>query len=297
MAIMGLGLMGGSLGLAARQRGAAGTVHAYARRDPSRRAARRMGAVDRAFSRPADAVHGADLVVFCLPVLAIPELARSCKGGFMRGAVATDVGSTKAVVTREMLKILEDTDVSFVGSHPMAGSERAGIHAARADLYEGATVAVTTAASGDGQVGPGKRVTTEALQRIRSFWRDLGARVVDMPAEAHDRIVARTSHLPHMVASILVATVFRDKAADLQSMLGRGFLDTTRVAAGDEGLWHDILKSNRDALDGELVELEKTLRAVRQMLKREDFEGMRLFLGRARKQREAAGRRCGRRAE
>jgi len=270
LAIMGIGLMGGSLGLAARRCGLARTVAGFARREAVREAALEKGIVDEVHAAPGDAAADADLVVFCLPVLAIPECAEVCRPHLKPGCVATDVGSTKRELVFRMEQVLRDSGATFVGSHPIAGSDATGLEAACADLYDDAVVVVTPAAD------------PEALDVVEEFWGRLGSRVVRMHAEEHDRVIARTSHLPHLVAAALVDTVCREGGAFRRDLCGSGFRDTTRIAGGSESVWHDILRSNRDAVRAELGCFAEVLARVERMLDEDDFEGLRTFLGRCR---------------
>jgi len=274
VAILGLGLMGGSLGLALRRGGAAPRVYGYARREETRRQALARGVADRVFEDPAEAVRGVETAVLCVPVLAIPELARRCTGAFDRGCVVTDVGSTKAELVREMDRVLRDSPAEFVGSHPIAGSEASGIEASRADLYEGAVVVVTPS--------PGRE---HAAARVVSLWESVGARTVILEAGEHDRCIARTSHLPHLVAAMLVSSVDRDGCETVRDLLGKGFRDTTRIAGGSEEIWHDVVRSNRAAVRDELEAFGAVLDRVRRMIEQEDFEGIRAFLAEAGKRR------------
>ena len=143
IAILGTGLMGSSLGLALRKRGAPVRIHAYARRPATREAALNLGIADAVFSDPAEAVRGADIVVLCVPVLTIPKLAKACRAGLKPGVILTDVGSTKACLNKLMAEALAGTGAEFIGSHPICGSEQQGIEAGNADLYEGAMTVVT----------------------------------------------------------------------------------------------------------------------------------------------------------
>lgn len=269
VAIIGLGLMGGSLGLALRERRVA-RVTGYARRPDTRHLATDGGFVDVCADSPAAAVAEADIAVFCTPVLTIPALIAECRDAFRAGCVVTDVGSTKAQVQRETAKALAGSRAVFVGSHPMAGSEKSGLDAARADLYEGAVTAVT----------PGN--DNAATDRVCRLWQAVGARVVRLEATEHDALVARTSHLPHLVASLLVSVAGRDPGAAVGPFCGPGFRDTTRVAAGSPELWHDIVKSNRDALLAELKILDTELGALTAMLEHGDYEGIKTLLAKGR---------------
>ena len=269
VAIIGLGLMGGSLGLALRERRVA-RVTGYARRPDTRHLATDGGFVDVCADSPAAAVADADIAVFCTPVLTIPSLIAECREAFRAGCVVTDVGSTKAMVQREAATALAGSRAVFVGSHPMAGSEKSGLDAARADLYDGAIAAVT----------PGS--DNAATERVCRLWQAVGSRVVRLEAAEHDALVARTSHLPHLVASLLVSVAGRDPAAAASPFCGPGFRDTTRVAAGSPELWHDIVKSNRDALLTELKILDTELGALTAMLEHGDYEGIKTLLAKGR---------------
>lgn len=241
VAIIGLGLMGGSLGLALKRRGLA-KVMASARREETRRLAVSMGAVDEVFETPQVALRGADVAVFCTPVCSIPKLAKDCLDAFEPGCVVTDVGSTKADLVKKMNRLFQGTHVTFVGSHPMAGSEKTGMEVANATLYEEAVTALT----------PVKGTPESAIAIIEALWSGVGAKVVRVAPGAHDDLVARSSHLPHLVAALLVTTAGRNQLVDLSKFCGPGFKSTTRVASGSPEMWHDIVKTNRTAILDEL---------------------------------------------
>ena len=211
-----------------------------------------MGAIDEVYDDPASAVRGADLVVLCTPVGAFGEMLESIGPALTQGCLVTDVGSTKASVVEAAGRLLPPS-APFVGSHPMAGSEKRGVEFARADLLDGALCIVTPDASTD----------PEALAAVESFWRMLGMRTTRLLPVEHDRRLADVSHLPHAVAAALVA-MQEDASFELA---GKGFADTTRVAAGDGGLWRDILLDNREhvltgieRLSGQLANLATALR-------------------------------------
>lgn len=275
LAILGLGLMGGSLGLAAKRRGAAGIVAAYARRAETRELAVERGVADEVYGSPEEAVRGADVVVLCTPILVIPGVLGACASALAPGCIVTDVGSTKAQLHEAAESLLGGTDVEFVGSHPMAGSDQTGLEVAREDLYEGAVVVVTQ--------GTARASSVEAVTR---FWGAIGADVVTLTPDEHDCMVARTSHLPHLVASVLVRSVYRDDRRDVERFCGTGFRDTTRIAAGSEDIWHDIVKSNRPAVARELAEFRKELDRICALVENADFEGVRSFLANSRKLRQ-----------
>ncbi|MEI6148425.1 MAG: prephenate dehydrogenase/arogenate dehydrogenase family protein [bacterium] len=274
VAIIGLGLMGGSLGLALKK--SAGTiVAAFARRSETRRAALETGAVDEVFDTPQAALRGANVAVFCTPVLSIPALVESCLPAFEKGCVVTDVGSTKAEIVSRMAALGEGGGIRFVGSHPMAGAEKTGIEAARVDLYEGAVTVIT----------PSPETALADVDIITELWRGVGARVIRLAPSMHDRLVARTSHLPHLIAALLVDTVSRDVTSPLKALIGAGFRDTTRIAGGSSEMWHDIIKTNKPAIIEELQAYDKALRDLIRLIESDQFEVVRALLEKQRVQR------------
>lgn len=242
MAIIGLGLMGASLGLALKKGRVAGKVVGFARRAETRRKARAGKIVDIVYDRLEDAVKGSDIVVLCAPVSIIPEMVKRCQPALRENAVITDVGSAKAHIVAAAEKLFRGKKVRFAGSHPIAGSEQHGMEAARPDLYRGAVVAVT----------PVPRTAKDAVRNIVGFWRALGCEVVMVSPREHDRIIARTSHLPHVIAALLALCVGRKNAGQYGKFCGAGFRDTTRIAEGEPDLWGDILMDTAPFLEKEL---------------------------------------------
>lgn len=264
IAIIGLGLMGGSLGLALKKNGAPYVITGSSRSPQNRQLALQRGAVDRAFERPFDAARDASLVIVCTPVLSIPAMVESVRPALRPDAIITDVGSTKAWLMDEVPKVLKDSGAIFIGSHPICGGEQTGMDAARDDLYEGAMVVGT----------PPKNCDEDAMEIISNLWKFVGANFQTLEAEEHDRIVARTSHLPHLAATLLSTTVGRSDTGKLADFCGSGFRDTSRVAAGDAGMWHDILKTNREAVREELVAYRVQLERLIGLLDHRDFNGI-----------------------
>ena len=262
--------MGGSLGLALKRRGLA-EVNVFARRRETRDLALTMGAADAVFETPGAALQGSDVAVFCLPICSIPDVARECAADFSPGCIVTDVGSTKSVLAHAMHRELKGSDCIFVGSHPMAGSEKSGMEAARSDLYQGAVTAIT----------PLEGTPEHAIQTVSRLWSGVGAKVVSIAPEKHDFLVARTSHLPHLIAALLASTSGRDPTEALKAFCGPGFRDATRIAAGSPEVWHDIVKTNRSAILEELRQYEGSLRDLIAMVEREDYEGVRSTLQKA----------------
>ncbi len=272
ISLLGLGVMGASLGMAIKRVTPDVRVTGYARREATRHTAADMGVADRFCDDPADAVADADLVIGCLPILALAPMFRQILPALTDHAVLTDVGSTKQVLDTDIRGLIAGTGRVYIGSHPMTGTEKSGPAAARADLYHAAPVFLTPAASDD----PAR------IAQLQRFWEAVGARVYIVPPQVHDRCAARTSHLPHLIAAALVAATFRDRPQGMQPFIGPGFRDTTRIADGSPDIWHDIVRTNRDALIDELDAFQDIVRDVCDRLRENDFEAVRRFLDQAR---------------
>ena len=273
IAILGLGLMGASLALALRKRGYAGRLVAFARKEETRREALARGIVDAAFADPDAAVEAASLAVLCAPIRACVELAADVAPALRPGTLVTDVGSTKGWICRQMAGVLPPG--AFVGSHPIAGSEKQGLEAASADLYENALTVVATHLD----------VPAEAAERVAALWRSAGSRTCRMDPEDHDRLLARTSHLPHVAAAALAKAIGRDCADQVGAFCGTGFYDSTRVASGSIDMWHDILMTNAPAVAEELRAFKKEVERVYDDLQSGRFGDVAQFLERAREAR------------
>ncbi|RJP21994.1 MAG: prephenate dehydrogenase/arogenate dehydrogenase family protein [Candidatus Abyssobacteria bacterium SURF_5] len=254
VAIIGVGLIGGSIGLALKKRGLCGSITGLGRSHQSLANAAKAGAIDEAAPDIPEAVNGADLVVVCTPVGSVAGVIAEMDSSLEENAYVTDVGSTKLNIVRAVEE-LPRASMRYVGSHPLAGSDRKGAAHASADLFEGAAVFVTPTLATNPQVN----------ETIQELWARLGAKVVEVAPEAHDRIVARTSHLPHIAASLLVAGL-RTLSPEDNRLVGKGFLDTTRIAASDPEMWTEICLENIE----EIREAMATLR--------EDMEEFDLYL-------------------
>jgi len=255
--IIGVGLIGGSIGLAVKKRRLAREVIGVFRHDATRRKALRRGAVDRGVMDLATGVSDADLIIIATPVHSIPKLVRQARAHAKPSAVITDAGSTKDWI---VLSVEESRPAGrsapFVGSHPMAGSEHTSVAYARENLIEDAACIVTGT----------RRTDPAAMRRVSSFWRALGGRVSVMTPEGHDAAVAMISHLPHMVAFALAGCVDR---RDLR-YAAEGFKDTTRVASSDAELWADIFLTNTKGLARSVRVFQKDLTALARAVKRLD---------------------------
>ena len=274
VAIVGGGLIGGSIGLALRDRGLARNIVGIGRRAASLRAAKRVGAVTSTTLDISKGAAQAELIVVCTPVGRIVEDVEAAAQAAPADCLITDAGSTKAEIVAALDGRLNGA-AHFIGSHPLAGSEKNGPLSAVADLFVGRTVVIT----------PTKSTRPADLAGLADFWKSLGASVVSMPAATHDRILAATSHLPHLVASALAAATLE---ADLP-WVASGWLDTTRVAAGDAELWRQIFESNRSHLLKALARYEKSLGALRRALERGDGKKLTDILLEAKQKRDAVG--------
>jgi prephenate dehydrogenase len=278
IALIGVGLLGGSLGLACRQRKLAGRVEGFVRRSATIKECESCGAVDRATRDLASAVKDADLVIFCTPLAQMRELAAQMRSSLRRGAIVTDVGSVKASVANELEPLVAEMGAFFVGSHPMAGAEKTGVGAARADLFEGAICVVT----------PNSRTTKESIQRVEEFWSAVGARTIRMSPEMHDDFVSRSSHLPHVVAAELANYVLSPAHPKEQALLcANGFRDTTRIASGSPEMWRDIAVANREKLARVLGVFIEDLQEFQLALEKGDAKAIEEFFETAKLRRDA----------
>jgi prephenate dehydrogenase len=255
VAIVGVGLIGGSIGLALRARGLARKVIGIGRSEATLHEAVRSGAIDFGTTDLARGVAEAEAAVVCTPVTRIAADILSAAECGPEEILLTDAGSTKRRIV-EAIEQHAHARAVFVGAHPLAGSERQGIAHARADLFDGRVCVLT----------PSARTPADRLQRARSFWERLGCRVREMTPQAHDEAVSLTSHLPHAVAAALAATV----PADLMPLTAGAFRDGTRVAGSDAALWAGIFCENRLPVLGALASFEERLSTFRDALEAAD---------------------------
>jgi prephenate dehydrogenase len=282
--LIGVGLLGGSLGLALKQRRLARRVVGFVRRRATIGESRRIGAVDDATLELLDAVAEADLVVLCTPIAQMRSLLELMLPGLKPGTLITDVGSVKGSVVRELETLASRAGAHFVGSHPMAGAEKTGVAAARADLFVNAVCVVT----------PTRKTNPTALKNIERLWNSVGARVVRMDAVKHDQLVSRSSHLPHVIAAQLASFVLDPAAPRSQALLcANGFRDTTRIASGSPELWRDIALANRQNLTDALGGFIARLQSLRRVLKRREASALDLFFLRAKQRRDKWSRHAG----
>jgi prephenate dehydrogenase len=255
VAIVGVGLLGGSIGLALQQRGLARNVVGIGRRSSSLQRARQAETITQSTTDLERGVADAELIVVCTPVSDIVARVQQVTKHCPDGALITDVGSTKAVIV-ETLEASLTRDISFVGSHPLAGSEKTGPEHAVPDLFHDRVTVVT----------PTAQTPRSSTETILEFWSLLGSQVLEMSPLEHDRVLAMTSHTTHVVASALAAAT----AASELPLTASGWQDTTRVAAGDAQLWQQILLTNREPVLQSLQRFERVLAEFRAALERQD---------------------------
>ncbi len=270
--IIGLGLIGGSIGLDARRRRLAREVWGLVRRRVSIREALRRDVVDHATLEPEEAVAGAGMIVIATPLSCMGEIASVIRPFVASGAVVSDVGSSKRCVVGPMEKIFHPR-AHFVGAHPIAGSEQSGMRAAHANLFAGAPCILT----------PSGRTDRSALKKVAAFWRSLGSRVSLMSPREHDHIAAAISHLPHFLSAALVnasvKTLRHEKT--VLDYAGSGFKDITRVASSDAGMWVDIGMCNADAILCALEALDEQLAILKKALRHANLPTIRNLLSSA----------------
>ena len=277
ISIIGVGLLGGSIGLAVRRRGLAKETAGYVRRTASLKDCERAGAVDYATTDLLAAVSNSDLIILCTPLAQMRTLTEQFLPALKRGAIVTDVGSVKAEVVRELDSLLKKSGAHFVGSHPMAGGEKMGVLAAKADLFMNAVCVVT----------PSKNSNRAAAGKVDKFWKGLGARTIRLGAAEHDLAVSRSSHLPHVVAATLAGMVLGPGQPKTQAGLcATGFRDTTRVASGSPEMWRDIVLANRKNVSQSVDAFVAELKQFQAALRKSDGKAVEKFFAVAKERRD-----------
>jgi prephenate dehydrogenase len=275
--LVGVGLLGGSLGLALKKKALASHVQGYVRRLASIEECEKLGVVDAASRDLLPAVQGADLIVLCTPLAQMRDLTQEMLPALKPGAVITDVGSVKASVVGQIEALIDGAGAHFVGSHPMAGAEKMGPAAARSDLFENAACVMTPTAS----------THPRAIRAVESLWQSVGARVITLSPDVHDEFVSRSSHLPHVVAAGLANYVLSPAYPREQLVLcANGFRDTTRVASGSPEMWRDIAMANRKNLARVLGVFIEDLQELQLALERADVKTIEEFFDTAKSRRD-----------
>lgn len=273
VAILGVGLIGGSFGLALRARGLAREVVVYSRTPATRELAVARGAADVAAKSPAECVAGAELVFLATPVASLIPTLQGVAAALRPGVIVTDAGSSKAEVVAAA-EALDLPGMRFVGGHPMTGSEAMGVAHARADLFEGRTYAVTPTPASD----------PAAVEAVAALAAALGSRVVRLTPAQHDEAVAAISHLPHLLASSLTLLTVQRAAAGqpVHDLAAGSWASGTRVAASGASLWREIFASNRAAVLRSLDDFSAVLAQFRELLSAADDEALEALLAAAR---------------
>ena len=259
LALIGFGLIGGSIARAARVQGLVGEIVTTARSEQTRARVKELGIVDRVVETNAEAVEGADLVILCIPVGACGPVAEEISKHLAPGAIVSDVGSVKGAVAREMAPHIPD-GVHFVPAHPVAGTENSGPDSGFAELFINRWCILT----------PPEGTDPEATDKLRAFWAGMGARVEVMTPDHHDLVLAITSHLPHLIAYTIVGTA--DELAQVTSsevikFSAGGFRDFTRIAASDPTMWRDVFLNNKEAVLEMLGRFSEDLTALQRAIR------------------------------
>lgn len=280
VAIVGVGLIGGSLGMVLKQRGLADGVVGIGRRIENLKTAVTLGAIDRYVSDPVTGVEGSDLVVLATPVDTYERHLKEWAPRLRSGTIVTDVGSVKGDLVA-CAESLMPASVRFVGAHPIAGREKTGVAAGSVDLFRGARCILT----------PTPRTAPDALRTVRTLWEAAGSQVSEMDPYVHDRVLGAVSHLPHAVAFTLINALVevRDRLVpdlDLLGYAGGGLRDTTRIAASSPEMWRDIFLWNRENLVSTIEVYERHLAQLKQLIKAGDGPGIEKELERAKQVRE-----------
>ncbi|HLX15818.1 MAG TPA: prephenate/arogenate dehydrogenase family protein [Bradyrhizobium sp.] len=266
IALIGFGLIGGSIARAAREQGLAGEIVTTARSAETRARVTELGIVDCVVETNAQAVEGADLVILCIPVGACGEVAQEIAGHLKPGAIVSDVGSVKGAVVRDMAPYLP-AGVHFVPAHPVAGTEHSGPDSGFAELFIDRWCILT----------PPGGTEAGAVEKLRAFWAALGAKVEIMTADHHDMVLAITSHLPHLIAYTIVGTADELEGVTQSEVLkfsAGGFRDFTRIAASDPTMWRDVFLNNKDAVLEMLGTFNEDLSKLTRAIRRGDGEAL-----------------------
>ena len=280
--IFGVGLIGGSLALALKKSGVASHIVGIGRNQDSLKTALSLGVIDEAQTDIGQAMHGADIVVIATPVAQTPEILAAIAPHLKADTIITDAGSTKSDIAGYVANAGQNLTAAllsqFVGGHPIAGAEKSGVSAAKADLFLGKNVVLT----------PNEQTSKQAVSKVRALWEATGANVSEMSAEAHDQIFAAVSHLPHLLAFALVDDLAnRKNSQQLFDFAASGFRDFTRIAGSSPEMWRDISLANREALLSELEAYQSELKLLQKLLENKDGDGLEALFERASNARNA----------
>jgi cyclohexadieny/prephenate dehydrogenase len=266
LALIGFGLIGGSIARAARAQGLVGEIVTTARSAKSRARVMELGVVDRVVETNAEAVQDADLIILCIPVGACGPVTEEIAAHLKLGAIVSDVGSVKGAVVRDMAPHLPE-GVHFVPAHPVAGTEHSGPDSGFAELFIDRWCILT----------PPEGAEPNAVEKLRAFWAGLGAKVEIMTPDHHDMVLAITSHLPHLIAYTIVGTADELEGVTQSEVLkfsAGGFRDFTRIAASDPTMWRDVFLTNKDAVLEMLGTFNEDLSKLTRAIRRGDGEAL-----------------------
>ena len=277
VAILGVGLIGASFALALKKRGLCGSVTGFGRNGSNLAKAKDRGVIDSFDLDPVGASADSDLVLFAMHAGSFPETAKRIAGSLRKGTIVTDVGSVKGSLVYEMENILS-LNASFVGAHPIAGGEKSGIETADAELFEGRRCIIT----------PTGKTDRAAMEKVVSLWHALGAEVVTMRPEEHDRVLGAVSHLPHILAYEMVNAAGEIDESFL-SYSGTGFRDVTRIASSSPELWRDVCMLNRENLVHFIDVFIRRIEAVRAYMVSADADSLEEEFRRAKTLRDRLG--------
>lgn len=277
LCVLGVGLIGGSLARALREADAVGEVVGCGRGLANLERAQQLGVVDRINQDPSEAVRGADMVLIAVPLFAIRGVMEAIAPALSHEAVITDAGSAKGSVVADARAVLGDHLSRFVPGHPVAGTEKSGVEASFSELFIDRKVILT----------PIPETSAEAYERVADMWRVAGADVHEMPVVDHDRILAATSHLPHMLAYTLVNSLCRmDDSREIFRYAAGGFADFTRIASSSPEMWHDIVMCNKEAVLRALTIFQEDLNALIELLRQGRGDQVRELFERAKEARD-----------
>ena len=278
-AIIGVGLIGGSLGMILRRKGLASNVVGVGRRLENLKTAVKLGAIDRYVVDPKEGVKDADLIVLATPVDTYDRHLKEWASSLRPGAIVTDVGSVKGKLVEQSERAMPE-GVHFVGAHPIAGKEKTGVAAGSEHLFSGARCILT----------PTMQTNRHALDQIRAMWQETGSTVLTMDPHLHDQILGAVSHLPHVAAFALMNALIDIRAQvpslDLSGHSGGGLRDTTRIAASSPEMWRDIFLWNRENLVALIEAYERSRGEHKRLVRTGDAAGIEKALERARQERE-----------
>jgi prephenate dehydrogenase len=278
LAIIGVGLIGGSFGVSLRYRGAVEEIVGYGRNIKNLGLAKELGLIDRWTTNIDEAVSHADIVLIATPVGAMPAVFDLMKDAIAPECIITDVGSVKQVITEAFKNSFLDQNVHFIPGHPIAGREVSGPAAADGDLFVGKTVILT----------PEQNTDVDAISRIQELWQLVGSKVICMSPERHDRLLALTSHLPHVMAYTLVNLLKdeEDQQQDTLNFAAGGFYDLSRIASSDPIMWRDICLTNNNEIVSRLESYQNSLSHMIDILEAKDGAALEKLFNRARETRE-----------